>query len=250
MIIKEPKKTNFVRQLLSSISEKYNGHQTISIEYVRKERKFFKPIDIIYKLTKNPEKSSLCYFTADISKAYHNLCSTGNKIKQKYCVYQCYYCNKFFKREERQKRHTESCSGVPGVIYNFNTKTLISFQDNFNSKGDLPFVLYYDFETTAPTDNIFDPEPKKMFVVSYVLIVAFHPALNLDRIIIQRSYSHYLEELTTIKYLNDDQMKFIDLNQLKDIANGVSKRKCKNTMWQMFCDESAFVKKTLLQWFN
>ena len=117
--------------------------------------------------------------------------STGNKIKRQYCVYQCYYCNKFFKREERQK-------GVPGVIYNFNTKTLISFQDNFNSKDNLPFFLYYDFETTAPTDNIFDPEPKKMFVVSYVLIVAFHPALNLYIIIIQRSYSHYLEELTTI----------------------------------------------------
>ena len=60
-----------------------------------------------------------------------------------------------------------------------------------------------------------------MFVVSYVLIVAFHPVLNLDRIILQRSYSHSLEELITIKYLNDDQMKFINLqilDQLKDIA--------------------------------
>ena len=88
-----------------------------------------------------------------------------------------------------------------------------------------------------------------MFVVSYVLIVAFHPALNLDRIIIPRSYLYSLEELTTIKYLNNDQMKFIDLqilNQLKDIAIDVSKRKCKNTMGQMFCVESAFIKKTLL----
>ena len=69
-----------------------------------------------------------------------------------------------------------------------------------------------------------------MFLASYVLIVAFHPALNLDRIIIPRSYLYSLEELTTIKYLNDDQMKFIDLqilNQLKDIAIDVSKRKCK-----------------------
>ena len=92
-----------------------------------------------------------------------------------------------------------------------------------------------------------------MFVVSYVLIVAFHPALNLDRIMIQKSYSHSLEELTTIKYLNNDQMKLINsqiLNQLKDIAIDVSKRKCKNTMGQMFCVESALVKKTLLQWFN
>ena len=68
-----------------------------------------------------------------------------------------------------------------------------------------------------------------MFVASYALIVAFHPALNLDRIIIERSYLHSLEELTTIIYLNDDQMKFISLqilNQLKDIAIDLSKKKC------------------------
>ena len=113
--------------------------------------------------------------------------------------------------------------------------------------------MYFDFETTAPTNNIFDPEEKKMFVVSDVLIVALHPELNLNRIIIQRSYLHSLEELTTTNYLNDDQMKFIDLqilNQLKDVTINVSKRRCKNTMGQMFCIESAFVKKDLLAWFN
>ena len=48
-------------------------------------------------------------------------------------------------------------------------------------------------------------------------------------------------------------MKFIDvqiIRQLKDIAIDVSKRKCKNTMDQMFCIESSLVKKTLLDWFN
>ena len=48
-------------------------------------------------------------------------------------------------------------------------------------------------------------------------------------------------------------MKFIDvqiIRQLKDIAIDVSKRKCKNTMGQMFCIESALVKKALLDWFN
>ena len=48
-------------------------------------------------------------------------------------------------------------------------------------------------------------------------------------------------------------MKFIDfeiIKQLKDIAIDVSKRKCKNTMGQMFCIECALVKKTLLDWFN
>ena len=49
-------------------------------------------------------------------------------------------------------------TGVPGVIYNFNTQSLISFEDNFYAKGSLPFVINFDFETTAPTDNCFDPE--------------------------------------------------------------------------------------------
>ena len=48
-------------------------------------------------------------------------------------------------------------------------------------------------------------------------------------------------------------MKFIDfeiIKQLNDVAIDVSKRKCKNTMGQMFCIECALVKKTLLDWFN
>ena len=40
------------------------------------------------------------------------------------------------------------------------------------------------------------------------------------------------------------------IRQLKDIAFDVSKRECKNTMGQMFCIETALVKKTLLAWFN
>ena len=85
------------------------------------------------------------------------------------------------------------------------------------------------------------------YVVSYVLIVVFHPAVNLNRITIQRSYAYSLEELTTLYYLSEDQMKFIDLqilNQLKDIAIDVSKRKCKNATGQMFCIKKALLKNT------
>ena len=66
----------------------------------------------------------------------------------------------------RQKRHMANCSGKPGVVYNFNNQNLIS-----HAKGDVPFVIYFDFETTAPTDKCLDPEQKKMFVVSYVMKV-------------------------------------------------------------------------------
>ena len=66
---------------------------------------------------------------------------------------------------------------------------------------------------------------------------------------IQRSYAHSIDQLTSLNYFSDDQMKFNNLEiirQLKDIAIDVSKRKCKNMMDQMFCIKTALVKKTLL----
>ena len=71
----------------------------------------------------------------------------------------------------------KSCSEVPGIVYNLNNKNLVSFEGKFSAKGNLPMANYFDYETTAPTDNYFDPEQKKMFAVSYVLIVAFHPTV-------------------------------------------------------------------------
>ena len=68
--------------------------------------------------------------------------------------------------------------------------------------GTSLFVVYFDFETTAPTDNCLDPEQKKLFVVSYVMIVAFHPELKLDQIIIDRSFAHSLEQLATLDYFS------------------------------------------------
>ena len=139
--MKEPKKQNIIRQLSSCLIQKYNGFQVISIEFNRKQKKKIKPIDIIYKPTKNPEIDPLCYFLKDIAKAYSNFYSIKNKTKRAYSCYECYYCRKFFLRPETQKRQMENCSGVPGVIYNSNTQSLISFEDNFHAKGDLPFVI-------------------------------------------------------------------------------------------------------------
>ena len=62
-------------------------------------------------------------------------------------VHQCYYCNHFFISEIKQKRHVKNCSGKPGVIYNFNNQSLISYQENFRAKADLPIAIYFDFES-------------------------------------------------------------------------------------------------------
>ena len=68
-------------------------------------------------------------------------------------------------------------------------------------------TIYFDFETTAPTDNCLDAEQQKMLVMSYVLIVAFHSHLKVRKIIVRRSYWHSLKQLTD--HFTDDQMKFI-----------------------------------------
>ena len=92
-----------------------------------------------------------------------------------------------------------------------------------------------------------------MCVVSYVMIVAFHPVLDLDRLIIYRHFAHTLEKLSNINCLTREQIAYIDnyvIHMLKDYAREVSKRQCKNSLGQMFSAESALVKKTLLKWFN
>ena len=142
--------------------EKYSGFTIISIENQKKQRKLFKPIHITYKSTKNTETKPVCYFSDDIAIAYSSLHSKGKKgLKRSHQYFQCFYCNKFFIFEARQKRHMENCSGKPGVINNFNNQCLISYQDNSHNKGDIPFTIYFDFETTAPTDKCLDPEQKK-----------------------------------------------------------------------------------------
>ena len=65
------------------------------------------------------------------------------------------------------------------------------------------------------------------------MIVAFNPELNLDRIIIQRSFAHSIEQLTKLNYFTQEQITFIDqslIKILKDMAFEVSKRRCKNSV--------------------
>ena len=64
----------------------------------------------------------------------------------------------------------------------------MTFEENLKYKGDVPLVAYIDFETTVPTDECLDLENRQMFVVSYVIIFAFHPKLNIGRVIFERNF--------------------------------------------------------------
>ena len=77
--MKDKTKQKIVRQLSSCLTEKYSGFTIISIEYQKKQRQLFKPIDIIYKPTKHTEIEPFCYFSDDISKAYSSLLTKKKK---------------------------------------------------------------------------------------------------------------------------------------------------------------------------
>ena len=59
------------------------------------------------------------------------------------------------------------------------------YQDHYKNLDDLPFTVFYDCETTTGSIVFFDA---KMFVVSYCMIVAFHPELKIPILVIFRSY--------------------------------------------------------------
>ena len=58
-----------MRKLSSCLSEKYNGFHVVFVEYRKRLRKKFKPIDIIYKPVKSPEKK---FFSVITHKTYQN----------------------------------------------------------------------------------------------------------------------------------------------------------------------------------
>ena len=126
----------------------------------------------------------------------------------------------------------------------------MSFEGNIGNKIDLPLVAYVDFGTTASAEDFLTPEQNKMFVASYTLIFAFHPKLNLNRVIVQRYFDHSLLKLTMVDYLTEDQLKFVDKNfrnQLKDCATNVPKRRRKNVVAQIFAIDLKFVSNYLLK---
>ena len=103
-----------------------------------------------------------------------------------------------------------------------NTKN--SFQKNFSYLRDLPFVVYFDFEMTI-RDNVFNN--KKMFVISYCQKYAFHPDLNLDKIVVFCSFQQTEDETDDLNHFCEEYVKYFDkvtFDQLNDSATDVLNR--------------------------
>ena len=82
--------------------------------------------------------------------------------------------------------------------------------------GDLPFTVYFDFETTIGDRILHDP---KIFVISYCQIYSFHPDLKLDKTVIYRSFQQNAEEIYSLDHFSQEHVKFFDsvtFDQMKD----------------------------------
>ena len=54
------------------------------------------------------------------------------------------------------KKHISLCAGQAGFNFVFDNGKIVHYQDNYKKTGDLPFSLYFDFETTTGSVVFFD----------------------------------------------------------------------------------------------
>ena len=203
-------KNEVTRNLSSSVLEKFNGYEMIRDSLSSMEKAEFIPINVVYEPIYDETVPVPCYFTNEIHLAYRSYVGKFDKENEQIShrtVRQCCYCHNFFaKNEENMKTHMFICSAREGITYAFNNGQILNYQDNFKYLGDLPFVVYFDFETkTSGSSVFFDPT---MHVISYCQIYSFHPSLNLDKIVIFRSYQQTAEQIYDLSHFKNEHTAF------------------------------------------
>ena len=246
-------KKRVLRSLSSCIKEKFNSFTFAHIKLAKKEKNDLVPINIIYEPVKKQDEVIKCYFTNDLKNAYRALYHKCQRIVTANTLYECYYCNDFWVTKCRYEKHLRVCGKKTGVIYDFGLKNIVIFQDNLKYRGDVPFCVYADFETTAPTADRLNPENKAVFAVSYSLIFVWHPELCLPRQMVVKGFNHTLDELSNMSYLTSEQLAMRNqrtTRQLQDAVLNVHSKKKKNAIVEIFNIELKFACDILMLWFN
>ena len=151
----------------------------------------------------------------------------------------------FVKTEQRMEKHVKCCAGQAGYSLVFD-QSVVNYQDNFNKIGDVPFSIYYDFETTTGSAIYTDA---KMYVVSYCMIVAFHVKLKILPLVIYRASNHSLPELRSLHYLNQVKRDFLShryhnfktKQQFEDCALTTFNKQKNTVLLELFSVELKFV---------
>ena len=200
-------KNSMIGDISSCVIQRYNVYQVVKIEHKNCLQQDFRPIDIVYDPVETPDKIIECYFTEEIHVAYRLKYSKGVKGIETLHAFECYSCHKFHTTKSNFEKHLVNCAQSESIVYKVDNKSLVSFEDNYQYLGDLPFVVYFDFETTAGDDLFQD---KKMYVLSYCIIIAFHPKLDIERIVIYHSFQQNQDQLFDLSHLKDKMLQFVD----------------------------------------
>ena len=146
-------KNHIKRELSTCIIQKFNGYELLWNHLNSIERRDFIPIDIVYEPTLDEKKNIECFFTPKNVLEYRSTVEKsrkGGKIFNHTNAKQYHYCNNFvIKSDEKMKQHLSICAGKAGYTFSFDNGKIVHYQDHYKNFGDLPFSIYYDFETAT-----------------------------------------------------------------------------------------------------
>ena len=253
-------KNQMKRKLFACVIQKFNGYELLRNHLNSTERKNCIPIDVVYEPTLNDKKPIECFVAPKIYLAFHTTIEkskNGKKILNHTGARRCHYCNNYFvKSTENMEKHLSCCASKAGFTFSFDNGKIIDYQDHYKNLGDLLFIVYYDFEATTGNVVFFDA---KMYVVSYCMVVAFHPELKIPRLVIFRSYDQNPNALISLMHFQALQYDFssdtenynkITLKHLEDATFSVQNREKNTTLAEMFSIELKFPIDCLKFWFQ
>ena len=230
-LVKKKAQGKITRNLSSSVLEKFNGYEVIRNSLSSKEREEFVPINVVYESIYDENVPVPCYFTNEIHLAYRSYIGKldkGNERMTHRTVRQCCYCQNFFsKTEESLKIHMSTCGAREGITYAFENTQILNYQDNLKYLSDLPFTVYFNFETTGGSCIFFDPA---MYVASYCQIYSFHPSLNFDKIEIFRSYQQTAEQIYDLSHFKNENIAFFNKTTFLSIKRCCF---CSSSSWKI-----------------
>ena len=108
---------------------------------------------------------------------------------------------------KKLKKHLSISAAREGIICAFDNGQIVNFQDNFKYMGDVPFTVYFNFETTTG---------------SYCQIYSFHPSLNLDKVVIFRSFQQAADEIYDISHFKQEHVPFFNKTTFYQLKDGAS----------------------------
>ena len=97
---------------------------------------------------------------------------------------------------------------MPRIAYKFENQNIQTSFDNMKFMGDLPFSIYFDFETTSRKKIYNFDIDSCLYRVSFPFMVAFHLKLGIEKMFVAWSFSHTFEQLNDIGYLSNEMLAY------------------------------------------